>query len=136
MLPNYDGGFIESENNETLKFMYIKMSGEDETYNPVCNFNLLDDCCKKQYITAIFKDGRDFIGYTTLLDLKNLIDKRNFISILDNDYSVVKNVYGDVTEYEYDKTKLFILQQINHLEEKAVETSKKYKKHKRCCFWF
>tara|TARA_B100000073_G_C23317706_1_gene405424 strand:+ start:157 stop:498 length:342 start_codon:yes stop_codon:yes gene_type:complete len=113
MLNNYDGGYAKDDTDATVIFMYIKMTDTElEKALPLSYVKNSD--CKNQYLIVIFKDGFDYLGQSTLDKLQTTIEKIQFKSILNNDYEFIKSHFADITETDYDKTKLFIQQQVNY----------------------
>ena len=114
MLNNYDAGYAIDETGGIVIFMYIKMTDKElEKALPLSYVKNSD--CENQYLIVFFKDDIDYLGQSTLDKLQTTIEKIQFKSILNYDYEFIKSHFADITETDYDKTKLFIQEQVNYI---------------------
>ena len=102
-------GFIFLDNNKIYEYLYMKLS--PERLQNALAISYVDDI-NRPYLTALFDEGHDYLGQSSYEDIKEIIKKKNMVSIIDNDYEYVKEKIPQLDLEEYESKRNFFMSQI------------------------
>jgi hypothetical protein len=108
MNPN-SNGYVFLNENKIYDYLYLKLSPEKlQKALPISYENDIN----KSYLTAIFANGRDYLGQLSFEEIKEAVQKNNMVSILDNDYEYVKTCVPNLSLEDYEGKKTFFTNQL------------------------
>ena len=114
MDKNY-GAYLIKDNENTEKnllFLYKKLSKQKMINALPISFDTKNYDNGAIYISAIFKDGSDYIGQNDFNNIDKLIKSNGGIDLLNTNYSICKNNFPNLTKKQYDRELIFSREQL------------------------
>lgn len=110
------GGYLikDSKDDDTLLFIYMKLS-KTQLANalPISFDSNSYDTNNSQYISAIFKNGQDFIGQTNFSQVQQTIQTTTHIDLINNNLQTCQNLFPNLTSQQYHNLLSFATNQLN-----------------------
>lgn len=101
-------GYVFLNDNKIYDYLYLKLSPEKLKKALPLSY---ENNTEKSYLTAVFANGRDYLGQSSFQEVEAAIQKMDMVSILDNDYDYVKTRIPSLSLDEYNMKKSFCEQQ-------------------------
>ena len=93
-----------------LLFVYMKLSKLELKRALPMSY---DDNKRSEYLGAIFENGMDFVAPHTKESIQNLLNERENINLLDNNYETCLKTFPSLTEKQYTSQLEFSKTQLN-----------------------
>jgi hypothetical protein len=106
----------DNSDNSILLFIYAKLNKTQLAKSLPISFDSDKyDNTNSNYISAVFKNGQDFIGQTNWEETKKFIKGNTNIDLLNNDFQACQNIFPELTLDNYNNQFDFAQTQIEEL---------------------